>query len=82
MGLPGIVPAANLLLHTKGATKTKRALKFLDDLEQEHTTLAPITPAYWRHVHNRLEIGSDPHPFSRSQANAFIGENHVQKDNH
>lgn len=64
----GVIPGADILLATCGATRTKRALAALDRLEEGVPTLADVSPAYWRHLHNRLAISMDAHEFSPLQA--------------
>ena len=66
--IPGVMPGADILLATRGVTRTKRALIALDTLENDTATLANVSPAYWRHLHNRLAVGMDAHGFSPLQA--------------
>lgn len=72
--IPGVVPGADILLATRGTTRTQRALDQLDTLEQGAGGLSQVTDAYWRHLHNRLAISLDPHEFSSLQASSFAGE--------
>ena len=73
------MPGAHILLRTQGATRVKRALKMIDQLESETGDLTLVTESYWRHLHNRLEINQAPHGFSGFQArmklDASGGEN-------
>lgn len=66
--IPGVMPGADILLSTRGVTRTKRALIALDALENDTASLASVSPAYWRHLHNRLAISMDAHEFSSLQA--------------
>ncbi len=66
--IPGVMPGADILLATRGVTRTKRALIALDALENDAAALANISSAYWRHLHNRLAVGMDAHEFSPLQA--------------
>ena len=72
--IPGIMPGADILLATRGTTRTQRALGFLDRLEQGVGGLSQVTDAYWRHLHNRLTVSIDPHDFTPLQASSFAGE--------
>ena len=55
--VPGVMPGANLLLHTHGKTKTKRALKCLDTLRQGQTALENVPKTLWQELHHRLLAG-------------------------
>ena len=72
--VPGVIPGADILLATRGTTRTQRALGILDELEQGGGGLSQVTDAYWRHLHNRLAVSLDPHEFSTLQAASFTGE--------
>lgn len=61
--IPGVMPAAELLLHTRGSTRTKRALEIIDELELHHGHLAKVSISYWKYLHNQLEIGGRARPF-------------------
>ncbi len=71
--VPGVMPGADILLATRGATRTKRALIVLDALENDTASLASVSPAYWRHLHNRLAVSMDAHEFSPMQALSIGG---------
>ncbi len=72
--VPGVMPGADILLATRGTTRTQRAFDHLDTLEQDAGGLSHVTDAYWRHLHNRLAVSFDPHGFSPLQASSFAGE--------
>lgn len=72
--IPGVLPGADILLATRGTTRTKRALSALDALEHAGNALETITPAYWRHLSNRLATAVEPHGFSSLQAMSFEGD--------
>ena len=55
--VPGVMPGANLLLHTHGKTKTKRALQCLDTLRQGQTALENVPKTLWQELHHRLLAG-------------------------
>ena len=68
---PGVIPAAELLLSTRGSTQTKRALSAIDALEKHANGLEYVTAAYWRHLQNRLLMSMPMHEFSTLQSSAF-----------
>jgi hypothetical protein len=72
--VPGVMPGADILLATRGATRTQRALGHLDTLEQDAGGLSQVTDAYWRHLHNRLAVSLAPHEFSPLQGTSFAGD--------
>ena len=72
--IPGVMPGANILLATRGTTRTQRALDQLDTLEKDAGGLSQVTDAYWQHLHNRLAVSIDPHDFTPLQASSFAGE--------
>ncbi len=63
--IPGVIPAAETLLHTRGTTRTKRGLEITDELEIHHGHLAKVSNSYWKYLHNQLEIGWQARPFSQ-----------------
>lgn len=65
--VPGVYPGAEILLSSRGKTKTQRALTALDALEKSSNGLALISPSYWRHLHNRLACGLPTHDYSALQ---------------
>ena len=71
--VPGVFPGAEILLATRGKTRTQRALALLDVLAIGPGALAAVTPNYWRQVHNAIEIGSEPHGFTTLQRHAYLG---------
>lgn len=71
--IDGIIPGADILLETRGSMRTRQALELLDRLEARGQSLESITPAYWRHAHNALVTGREPHTFSELQRRSFAG---------
>jgi hypothetical protein len=52
--IPGIDPGAVLLLEVSGTTAVQRVLRVLAEIEARSISLADVSPAYWRTLHNRL----------------------------
>ncbi len=71
--VPGVIPGGVLLLATRGRTRTARALSVVDALEKEAGNLENISPAYWRHLANRLAVGMGAHGISPMQTMSFEG---------
>ncbi len=57
--IPGVEPAAVLLLHAFGKTRVVRALTMIDALKKQHE-LPDIAPDYWRHLHLCIEQTIEP----------------------
>lgn len=55
--IPGVMPGADLLLHTRGTMKTKRALQCLGALKQGQPKLENHPEWLWRDLHHRLVAG-------------------------
>ena len=54
-----------------GNTKVKRALLQIDVLEADGFDPADVSPAYYRHVHNRITAGQPVRFYSREQHAAY-----------
>ncbi|MEL7491983.1 MAG: DUF2840 domain-containing protein [Pseudomonadota bacterium] len=65
--IPGVKPAAHILLSTRGKTYTKRFLGRLDGLKKRNHALEHVPDAYWRHLHLRVYLNLDPHPLTDNQ---------------
>ena len=68
--LQGVRPGAEILLQLSGAARVKRILKHLDALETSGFALQEISPAYYRHLHNRILTGIEFRPYSIGQHRA------------
>jgi hypothetical protein len=60
-------PGAEILLRLSGWPKVDRVFAAIDAVEALGINPADAAPNHWRHVHNRLDTGSEPHPYSRDQ---------------
>ncbi|MDA4848887.1 DUF2840 domain-containing protein [Hoeflea poritis] len=70
--LEGIHPGADILLLTTGKARVKRVLAQLDKLEAAGFEPAEISPAYHRHIHNRILTSRSVKPYSDEQHDAFL----------
>lgn len=70
--LPFVRPGGEILLRTAGWPKVERVLTIIDTIEAQDIDPAEVSPDHWRHVHNRLAAGEEPHPYSAPHHNAFI----------
>lgn len=69
--IPGVDPGGEVLLLAAGNTKVKRALLQVDVLEADGFDPADVSPAYYRHVHNRITAGQPVRAYSREQHAAY-----------
>ena len=70
--LPFVTPGGELLLHIHGWPKVERVLQCIDAVEALAIDPADVSPDYWRHLHNRLSVSQEPHPYTRLQHNAWL----------
>ena len=68
---PGVAPGGETLLSAVGNTKVKRALLQIDALEAGGFEPAEVSPAYYRHVHNRIAAGEAIRAYSQNQHEAY-----------
>ena len=69
--ISGVQPGGDILLLATGTTKVKRALLQIDVLEASGFDAADVSPAYYRHVHNRIAASREVMPYSQDQHAAF-----------
>ena len=70
--LPFLRPGGALLLSTHGWPKVEPVLQTIDAIEALGIDTADVAPDYWRHVHNRLVVGQEAHPYTRLQHRAWL----------
>ena len=70
--LEGVQPGAEVLLSATGNARVKRVLAQLDGLEAAGFDLAAISPAYVRHIHNRIAVSRPIAPYSDDQHAAIL----------
>lgn len=67
----GVCPGGGTLLSATGSARVKRVLAQLDTLEATGFELAEISPAYYRHIHNRIAVSRPFTLYSHDQHAAF-----------
>jgi len=70
--IEGITPGGEVLLLVTGNAKVKRALLQIDALEAAGFEPADVSPAYYRHVHNRITAGRPIRAYSAVQNEAHL----------
>jgi hypothetical protein len=75
--LPFVQPGGEILLRVDGWPKVERVLQAIDAIEALHIDPADAAPEHWRHLHNRLAVGDEPHAYTRAQHAAWLKRRRV-----
>ncbi len=75
--IEGVRPGGEVLLLATGNAKVKRALLQIDALEAAGFEPADVSPAYYRHVHNRIAAGQPVRDYSKTQHEAHLAAGRV-----
>ncbi|MEQ8694819.1 MAG: DUF2840 domain-containing protein [Gammaproteobacteria bacterium] len=70
--IDGVHPGGEVLLLVTGNTKVKRALLQIDALEAAGFEPSEVSPAYYRHIHNRIAAGRPVRDYSEAQHQAHL----------
>lgn len=73
----GVRPGGDIFLFAVGKAKVKSALVRIDALEADGFEPVDVSPAYYRHVHNRFATGQPIHAYSKAQHNAHLATRRV-----
>ena len=75
--IEGVTPGGEVLLLASGNAKVKRALLQIDALEAAAFEPADVSPAYYRHVHNRITAGQPVRAYTMAQHAAHLAARQV-----
>ncbi|WP_199554071.1 DUF2840 domain-containing protein [Sandaracinobacteroides hominis] len=70
--LPFVRPGGDILLRLDSWAKVQRVLAAIDAVEALGLDPADAAPDHWRHVHNRLTAGLEPHAYTPERHAAWI----------
>lgn len=70
--LPFVRPGGEILLRVDAWAKVERVFQAIDAIESIGVHPPDVSPAYWRHVHNRLAAGQEPRLYTRIQHKAWL----------
>ncbi len=73
----GIQPGGEIILLVSGNTKVKRVLSQIDLLEYNGLNPSEVSPAFYRHAHNRALIGLPVRGYSSAQHDAYLAARKV-----
>ncbi|ARR53292.1 DUF2840 domain-containing protein [Paracoccus sp. P2] len=75
--LPFVRPGGDILLRLDSWGKVQRVLAAIDAVEALGLDPADAAPDHWRHVHNRLIAGLEPHAYTPERHAAWIGRRRI-----
>ncbi|MCQ9155186.1 DUF2840 domain-containing protein [Acidomonas methanolica] len=75
--LPFVRPGGEILLRVDSWPKVERVLLAIDAIEALDIDPADAAPEHWRHLHNRLAVGDEPHAYTREQHAAWLKRRRV-----
>ena len=75
--LPFVRPGGDILLRLDSWAKVQRALQAIDAVEALGLDPADISREHWRHVHNRLTAGLEPHAYTPERHAAWLGRQRI-----
>jgi hypothetical protein len=67
--VPHVRPGGESL---SGWPKVEKVLHAIDGIEALGIDPADAAPDHWRHIHNRLSVGEQPRPYTRSRHQAWL----------
>jgi hypothetical protein len=70
--VPFVRPGGESLLRLAGWPKVEKVLQAIDTVEALGIDRADAAPEHWRHIHNRLSVGEQPRPYTRSRHQAWL----------
>lgn len=70
--LPFVRPGGEILLRVDAWAKVERVFQAIDAIESIGVHPPDVSPAYWRHIHNRLAAGQEPRLYTRIQHKAWL----------
>jgi hypothetical protein len=70
--VPFVRPGGESLLRLAGWPKVERVLHAIDTVDSLGIDPAGAAPEHWRHIHNRLSVGEQPRPYTRSRHQAWL----------
>ena len=70
--IAGVDPGGEILLLASGSNRVKRVLQQIDELEGDGFDPMDVSPAYYRHLHNRVAAGRPIRAYSATQHAAYL----------
>ncbi|WP_266029806.1 DUF2840 domain-containing protein [Brucella intermedia] len=76
--LPFVRPGGDILLRLDSWAKVQRALAAIDAVEALGLDPADASHDHWRHVHNRLSAGLEPHAYTPERHAAWLHRRRIE----
>jgi hypothetical protein len=70
--VPYVRPGGESLLRVAGWPKVEKVLQAIDAIEALGIDPADAAPDHWQHIHNRLSVGEQPRPYTRTRHQAWL----------
>ena len=70
--VPYVRPGGESLVRLSGWSTVEKVLQAIDAIEALEIDPADVAPEHWRHIHNRLSVGEQPRPYTRSRHQAWL----------
>jgi hypothetical protein len=70
--VPYVRPGGESLVRLSGWPKVEKVLQAINAIEALEIDPADVAPEHWRHIHNRLSVGEQPRPYTRSRHQAWL----------
>ena len=77
--VPFVRPGGESLLRQAGWPKVEKVLQAIDTVDSLGIDPADAAPEHWRHIHNRLSVGEQPRPYTRSRHQAWLHRQRVSR---
>ena len=70
--VPYVRPSGESLLRVSGWPKVEKVLQAIDAIEALGIDPTDAAPEHWQHIHNRLSVGEQPRPYTKTRHQAWL----------
>lgn len=77
--LPFVRPGGDILLRIDSWPKVEQVLRHIDAIEALDIDPADVAPDHWRHVHNRMNAGLSPRPYTVGRHQAWLKRREIER---
>ncbi|MFC2254053.1 DUF2840 domain-containing protein [Labrys portucalensis] len=72
-------PGGDILLRIEGWPKVEQVLRHIDAIEALDIDPVEVAPDHWRHVHNRMNAGLSPRPYTIGRHQAWLKRREIER---
>ncbi|OCC05396.1 glycosidase [Labrys sp. WJW] len=76
---PFVRPGGDILLTVESWPKVERVLLHIDAIERLGIDPSEVAPDHWRHVHNRMNAGLSPRPYTIGRHQAWLKRREIER---